>query len=301
MDKHTPKGVFAAALTPLKPDGSIDLDNELTYLNFLANRGCNGALLFGTTGEGPSFSLEERVALGRVALDIHQSHPDFMLLMGTGTPSLTETIAITRAAFDLGFPGVVVLPPYFNRKVSDEGLFAWFSEVIKKAVPEDGFLLGYHIPQMTGVPFSINLLDRLKSAFPDCFVGIKNSWTEADYARTVGEYFGPDLVVLAGFDNLFELNLRKHGSGCITASATLISPILRQVWDAVQNGHDPSAPQAELNRIRAIMDTCPPAPALVKGLLARWHEFPLWSVRPPLMPIAEKDLQRMADELNGPF
>lgn len=301
MNKNTPQGVFAAALTPLKADGALDFENELPYLDFLANRGCHGALLFGTTGEGPSFSRKERVELGRVALEIKQSHPDFMLLMGTGTPSLTETIEITRAAFDLGLPGVVVLPPYFNRKVSDDGLFAWFSDVIQKAVPRDGYLLGYHIPQMTGVPFSITLLDRLKSAFPDRFVGIKNSWTEADFARAVGDHFGPDLIVMAGFDNLFQLNLSKHGSGCITASATLVSPVLRQVWDAMKNGWDPSVPQAKLDRIRAIMDGCPPAPALIKGLLARWHHFPWWNVRPPLMPVEEESLRRVADELNGPF
>ncbi len=77
MDKKKPNGVFAAALTPLKPDGSPDIDNLLPYLDFLANRGCSGALLFGTTGEGPSFSPDERITLGRVARDIWKMHPDF--------------------------------------------------------------------------------------------------------------------------------------------------------------------------------------------------------------------------------
>jgi len=301
MTKKIPKGVFAAALTPMKSDGSFDLDNLLPYLDFLAVRGCSGALLFGTTGEGPSFSPRERMALGRVALDIWKIHPEFMLLMGTGTPSLTETIELTRSAFDLGMQGVVVLPPYFNRKASDEGLYAWFSEVISKAVPEDGFMLGYHIPQMTGVPFSIPLLDRLKSTFPSRFIGIKNSWTEEEFARSVGDHFGADFVVMAGFDTLFQLTLSKHGSGCITASASLVSPLLRKVWDAVEHGQDPAAIQSELNRIRAIMDGCPPAPALIKGLLAYWHNFPLWNVCPPLMPVPQQTLLAVADALKGPF
>ncbi len=169
MNSATPKGVFAAALTPLKADGSLDLDGVVPYLDFLAKRGCHGALLFGTTGEGPSFAPPDRIALGRVALEIRQVHPEFMLLMGTGTPSLAETIGLTRAAFDLGMEGVVVLPPYFNRKVSDEGLFRWFSAILQEAAPEDGFLLGYHIPQMTGVNLSIALMDRLKAAFPGRF------------------------------------------------------------------------------------------------------------------------------------
>jgi 4-hydroxy-tetrahydrodipicolinate synthase len=67
MTTPTPRGVFAAALTPLRPDGQLDLDNVLPYLEFLSGRGCHGALLFGTTGEGPSFSPGERAALGKVA------------------------------------------------------------------------------------------------------------------------------------------------------------------------------------------------------------------------------------------
>jgi 4-hydroxy-tetrahydrodipicolinate synthase len=296
-----PRGVFAAALTPLTPDGSLDLDNLLPYLDFLANRGCHGVLLFGTTGEGPSFSLKERRALGKAAVEIKQTHPDFMLLMGTGTPSLTETIDLTRAAFDLGMEGVVVLPPYFNRKVSDDGLFAWFSEVIRAAVPQDGFLLGYHIPQMTGVHLSIAVLDRLKSAFPDQFIGIKNSWVEAEFTQVLGGHFGPDMVVMTGYDNLFQMSLGLHASGCITASATLVSPLLRQLWEKAQAGQDPTHLQAEINRIRAVMDSCPPAPALIKGLLSRWHSLPQWNVRPPLMPVDPDALARAADALQGPF
>ncbi len=301
MTAPLPYGVFAAALTSLKSDGSLDLDQVLPYLDFLARRGCHGALLFGTTGEGPSFSPAERVNLGRVAVGIRQSHPDFMLLMGTGTPSLTESVELTRSAFDLGFQGVVVLPPYFNRKATDEGLFDWFSQVIRKAVPEDGFMLGYNIPQMTGVALSLNLLDRLKDTFPNRFAGLKNSWTEADFALALGDHFGPDLVVMTGYDNLIQLSLSKHASGCITASATLISPLLRKLWDQVQAGQDPSATQMEIDRIRAIMDTSPPAPALIKGLLARWHDFPRWNVCPPLLPTPSKALDLAADALHGPF
>jgi 4-hydroxy-tetrahydrodipicolinate synthase len=296
-----PRGVFAAALTPLKPDGSLDLDNVLPYLDFLAKRGCHGALLFGTTGEGPSFSPAERMTLGRVAVDIRLAHPDFMLLMGTGTPSLAETIELSRGAFALGMQGVVVLPPYFNRKVTDEGLFNWFSQVMRKAVPEDGFLLGYNIPQMTGVSLSINLLERLKSAFPDRFAGLKNSWTEANFAQALGDHFGSDLIVLTGYDNLFQMSLANHASGCTTASASLISPLLRQLWDQAQRGLDPSAVQAEVDRIRAVMDGYLPTPALIKGLLARWHSFPAWNVCPPMVPVTSEALDKAAAAMAGPF
>ena len=301
MNQSSPKGVFAAALTPLKADGSLDLDSVVPYLDFLAKRGCHGALLFGTTGEGPSFAPAERVALCRVAVEIRQEHPGFGLLMGTGTPSLSETVELTRAAFEVGMEGVVVLPPYFNRKVSDDGLFRWFGTVIQSAVPEDGFLLGYHIPQMTGVNLTIGLMDRLKSAFPGRFLGVKNSWTELEFAVALGEHFGPDLVVMTGYDNSFQLSLENHASGCITASATLISPVLRRLWDGAQNGQDVSAIQAEVNRVRGVLDSCPPTPALLKALLARWHGFPRWEVCAPLMPTAADAVEKVAQALGGPF
>jgi 4-hydroxy-tetrahydrodipicolinate synthase len=92
-------------------------------------------LLFGTTGEGPSFSPHERVEALRVAAGYCQAHPEFRLLAGTGTPSLQETIQLTRAAFELVVEAVVVLPPYYYRKVGDEGLLTWFQRVIQEAVP----------------------------------------------------------------------------------------------------------------------------------------------------------------------
>jgi 4-hydroxy-tetrahydrodipicolinate synthase len=299
MAPFLPHGVFAAALTPLKADYTLDLESVLPYLDFLARRGCHGALLFGTTGEGPSFAPAERAELVRVAVQIRQTHPDFTLLLGTGTPSLTETITLTRAAFELGMDGVVVLPPYFNRKVSDDGLFTWFSEVIRKSVPADGCFLGYHIPQMTGIQFSLSLLDRLKTAFPGQFVGIKNSWIEEPYAAALGDHFGSDMVVMTGFDNYFQLSLSKGAAGCITASATLISPLLRQLYDAHRNGEDPTPYQAEVNRIRAVMDTCPPAPALIKGLLARWHGLPRWAPCPPLVAIPDEALDKVSEGMGS--
>src|SRR5215208_6417309 len=128
---HPLAGVYAAAVTPVKLDTSLDLEAVPTLLRFLALRGCHGVVLFGTTGEGPSFSPSERELLMRAAYEARKSMPDFRLIAGTGT---------------------------------DNGLFAWFSEVIKKAVPSNGYLLGYHFPSVVGIGFSMELLTRLKDA-----------------------------------------------------------------------------------------------------------------------------------------
>lgn len=277
----------------------MDLSAVPHLLDFLARRGCHGALLHGTTGEGPSFAYAERVELWRAALHVRAAHPQFRLLAGTGTPSLEETIALTRAAFDLGFDGVVVLPPYYFRRVSDDGLYAWFAEVLKRAVPSGGAFLAYHIPPVSGVAVSPDLLARLKESFPDRFAGLKDSSAEAEHAKLLGKRFGRDLLTLNGTDSLLSLAMEAGAQGCITAMGNLFSPDLRRVWEAHRDGGDASAPQARLEKARAIMDRYPPAPATLKALAARYHKLPRWPVRPPLLPASREIEDKAAAELEA--
>jgi 4-hydroxy-tetrahydrodipicolinate synthase len=281
-------GVYAAALTPLRNNFSPSLDEIPNLLDFLARRGCHGALILGTTGEGPSFSPGERRELIRASLRVRQVHPHFHLLAGTGTPSLEETVELNRVAFDLGIDGVVVLPPYYFRKVDDDGLFAWFEEVIRRSVPAGAPLFGYHIPSVSGVPLSLDLLERLKESFPDRFAGIKDSSADAEHARRLGERFGKNLLVMSGNDPLFSLALKNSASGCITALANLLSPDLRRIWDAHQRNEVDDPAHAHLLNGRAIVDRYPPAPPLLKYLLSRLHAFKRWPVRPPLQPLSQE-------------
>lgn len=290
-------GVYAAAVTPLKPDFSPDPQALPALLDFLARRGCHGALLFGTTGEGPSFSPGERLEMLKAALQIRQIHPEFRLLLGTGTPSLPETIELTRAAFDLDVDGVVVLPPYYYRKVSDEGLFAWFSEVMQRAVPSGKALLGYHIPPITGVPLSLDLISQLKDAYPDRFAGIKDSSADLDHARLVGAKFGADLLILNGTDRLLSQALQAGASGCITALGNVFSPDLRRVWEAHLRGESDEAAQMHLSAARALSEKFPPAPPLLKMLLSTWYGLPLWSVRPPLLAMPVETVEKVLAEI----
>ena len=288
-------GVFAAALTPLKPDLSPDIEAVAPYLAFLAGRSCHGALIFGTTGEGPSFSPAERVAVLQAALQVRQQFPNFRLLAGSGTPSLTETIDLTRAAFDLGFDGVVTLPPYYFRKATEDGIFRWFSEVIRQAVPADGALLGYHFPGAAGIGFSLDLLKRLKDAFPIQFAGLKDSSHDSDFARSLGETFGRDLAVFTGTDSDFTFALQNHAAGCITAPANLLSPNLRAIYDAYRAGKDTASMQGRVTHQRHLLDNYPPFPPTLKALVHRLHSQPRWPVRPPLVdlsPEAEASLLR---------
>ena len=296
ISAHPLAGVYAAAVTPLKDDSTLDLDSVPALANFLASRGCHGVVLFGTTGEGPSFSSKER---GEVMRALKENRPaGSRLIAGTGTPSLTETIELTKSAFDLGYDAVLVLPPYYFRKATDDGLFNWFSEVIRKAVPAEKFLIGYHIPPLIGVGFSIPLLKRLKNAFPDQFAGVNDSSHDADFARSVGDAFGSELLVLNGTDSYLQMAMEHHAAGCITAPANLISPDLREVWDLIRDGKDPSLAQARATEKRHILEKYLPFPPALKALMHRLHGLPRWAVRPPLENLAEDKIQSAFDELN---
>jgi 4-hydroxy-tetrahydrodipicolinate synthase len=289
-------GVFAAVITPLDIKNKIALEEVPSLLSFLANRGCHGALLLGTTGEGPSFSFSERENLVKTALHESQSINNFRLLVGTGTPSLEETASLTKSAFNMGADGVVVLPPYYYRKATEEGLFAWYSQLILKSVPDDGLLLGYHIPQISGVPLSVGLLRRLKDNFPKNFAGIKDSSGDPEHARKLGKLFGDDLLVFSGNDRLFTYALRNQASGCITALANLCSQDLRIIWDAHLNGGEDKEAQSRLDAGRKIIDKYQPAPPLLKALLNWEHGFPKWNVRPPLVDLPTEIQTRVIQE-----
>jgi len=290
-------GVYAAALTPLQENFSPDLEAISEYLTFLAQRGCHGALILGTTGEGPSFAAHERIAIFRAALAVRDQFPNFKLLAGTGTPSLEESAALTQGAFDLGYDGVVTLPPYYFRNASEEGLFAWFSEIIRRAVPDGGAFLGYHFPNASGVPLSINLISRLKDTFPRQFAGLKDSSGDPAHARRLGKLFGDDLLILTGNDRLFSTALDSGFSGCITAMANLRSPDLRAVWDAHKNSEDKTIPQERLNAARSVMDQYAPFASSIKALLPRFHDFSRWALRPPLMPLSNELTEKFVNEL----
>ena len=298
---HPLAGVYAAAVTPLReqPDSSLDLESVPLLMRFLASRGCHGMVLFGTTGEGPSFSPTEREALMRSARAHRELLPGFRLIAGTGTPSLSETIDLTRLAFDLGYDAVLVLPPYYFRKATDEGLFNWFSEVIKKAVPLKGYLLGYHFPNVAGIGFSIELLARLKDAFPAQFTGIKDSSHDPVLASSLGEKFGSDFVVLTGTDSYLQLAMQNKAAGCITAPANVISPDLREVWDLIQEGKDASEAQMRVTKKRDILDKYPPFPPTLKALLHRLHGLPRWSVKPPLEEMSDNMEEQLVNEMAG--
>jgi 4-hydroxy-tetrahydrodipicolinate synthase len=235
----------------------------------------------------------------RAACEARETIPGFRLIAGTGTPSLSETIDLTKLAFDLGYEGALVVPPYYFRKATDTGLFLWFSDVIQKAVPSNGYLLGYHFPNVAGIGFSIELLARLKDAFSVQFAGIKDSSHDADLAQNLGAQFGSDLVVLTGTDTYLQLAMQNQAAGCITAPANIISPDLREVWDAMNARQDPAEAFVRVKKQRGILEKYPPFPPTLKALLHRLYGMPRWPVRPPLESLSEEMEEQVIQEFEG--
>jgi len=283
-------GIFAAAVTPVNIEGGLLLDDLTTLLAFLANRGCHGALLLGTTGEGPSFSPQERKEILNAALSVRETYPAFKLLAGTGTPSLDESIQLTRESFKIGFDGVVVLPPYYFRSASAEGILDWYHQILTKAVPGDGHFLVYHIPKMSGIELSIDFFRHLKDHHPRRFSGLKDSSGSMAFAEDLGITFGNELSVFSGTDNLLKHALENHAAGCITAMANVFSPHLRTLWEAYHSGNSDYSREVQnkISKVREMMNHYSPFPPLYKALLARLFGFDRWNVRLPLTPLTQE-------------
>lgn len=297
--KKAIKGVIAAAVTPLNAESKIELDDLNLLIEFLHRRGCHGALFFGTTGEGPSFSFFERHLLLQKVMEIRETFPDFIVLAGTGTPSLEETIKLTKDAFDIGVDGVVTLPPYYFKNISDEGLFEWYRRIIKNSVPSDGAFFGYHIPKTSGIPLSLDLLARLKDEFPDQFVGIKDSSGDAEHMLALHDRFGSDLSIFTGNDKLLSQALRNDAVGCITALANIASPFARKIYDLFFQEKTTSSIQKRLDQTRQILDMYPPAAPYLKAMLAEIFKLPHWDLKPPLQALNDESVRRAIEQIDS--
>jgi 4-hydroxy-tetrahydrodipicolinate synthase len=286
-----PRGVFCAALTPLNADLSPDHATFVKHCRHLLTQGCDGIALLGTTGEANSFSAVERKALleSAVAAGIDPSR----LLPGTGVSALTETVELTRHALSLGVTTVVMLPPFYYKDITEDGMFASYSEIVQRVADPRLRIVLYHIPQVSLLPISHRLIERLLSHDPATFVGIKDS--SGDFANMTAmiDKF-PGLAVLAGADPLLLPLMKKGGAGCITATSNLVARDLAYVFRHFNDeDRDLSAAQNRIVKARERASMFPQIASL-KTLLAHETGHDGWRrLRPPLLPLSQSN----ADEL----
>jgi 4-hydroxy-tetrahydrodipicolinate synthase len=290
-------GVNCAVATPVGAGGRPDLPLFTAHAHKLLAEGAHGLAILGTTGEANSFSAADRLALvdAAVASGIRGGQ----LLPGTSACNVAETVAMTRHAVQNGARGCVMLPPFYYKGASDEGLYRFYAQVIEGVADARLKVILYHIPQVTQVPISHDLIARLLRDFPGTVVGIKDSAGELANMKAMVERF-PGFCVLAGADPLLLPLLRIGGAGCITATSNLRSDVLRVVfdhWNDPARAGEVEAAQARINDWRTLTNAYVQLPT-VKAMLARSRGNKGWlNVRPPLVPLGDEDCQKVWAEM----
>lgn len=296
-----PRGVFAAAATAMTADYSVDLGRTTAHWFRLLDEGCHGLAVFGTTGEANSLAAAERMSTLEAA--VSAGVPASKLWPGTGCCALPEAIELTRHAMGLGVAGVLVLPPFYYKGVSDEGLADWYSTLIEQVNDPRLSLVLYHFPAMSGVAISHVLIETLQDRHPGTVTGIKDSTGDLDGALDLVRRF-PDVSVLPGADPLLLPVSAQGGAGCITAIANLASPLLRCIWD----GHNEPAPNDEALQAHSVL--CELRQALggpdllpsIKALLATLRNDSGWRhLRPPLRSLDDHRWQPLVESLADPL
>ena len=271
-------GINAAVLTAMHADLSIDLDRMAGHCRWLLANGCNGLAVLGTTGEANSLGLSERIAVLEGLVE--RGVPAAKMLPGTGTTAITDTVKLTRAAQGLGCRGALLLPPFYYKNPSDDGLLAYFNEVIQRVAGDIKIYL-YNFPQQSAIPFSVDFIGRLLRANPGKVQGIKDSSGNYENSLSYVEAFAKDgFEVYAGDDSLLKPLLEKGSAGSITAASNVNCALGAQVY-ANWNNATGAAAQQMLAATRKAVISVPLIPAL-KSLVARHTGDARWlNIRPP--------------------
>ena len=292
---HFPRGVLVPVLTPFGGDLAIDEDRFVAHCRWLRDEGADGLAVFGTTSEANSLSVGERIAL----LDrlLEAGIAPGMLMPGTGCCALPDTVTLTRHAVKSGCFGVLLLPPFYYKAVTDDGIFASMAEVIARVGDDRLRVYLYHIPGMAGVGFSLPLIERLVSAFPGVVVGIKDSSGDWKNTQALLERL-PGFEVLPGSETYLLDALRLGGAGCISATANVN---VRAIHALIEGWDTPAADamQRQLRAVRAAIERFPLV-AANKAIVAAMHGDAAWkTVRPPLRPLAADASDNLAAALKA--
>jgi 4-hydroxy-tetrahydrodipicolinate synthase len=291
------RGVFSPVVTPFKDNLAVDEDKFVEHCKWLIANGVSLAV-FGTNSEANSLSMTERLYLTDTLIE---SGVDASRLMpGTGCCSIPETVKLTRHATENGAAGVLMLPPFYYKDLSEDGLFAYFSEIVQQVGSDDLRIYLYHIPQVTQVPITVSLIARLLKHYPNTFCGLKDS--SGDWAGTqrIIESFAKDGFDVFPGSEMFMLDaLRIGGAGCISATANVNPKAIVRLYE---NWKDETADtlNESVKSLRKVFQQYAILPAM-KETIARYRQEPSWvNVRPPLIRIDElaaSDLKTKLDQL----
>ncbi len=286
--KRNFSGVIAPLITPFGEDGAPDPDRFITHAQWLMANGCTGLAPFGTTSEANSLGLEERMELLEELVD--GGLDPAKLLPGTGMCALTDAITLTQHAVELECGGCLMLPPFYYKGPSEEGLYRYFSEVIE-AVGDDRLKVYlYHIPPIAQVGFTLSLIERLKKAYPETIVGLKDSSGDWANTKSILDAF-PDLEIFPGSEAFLLDGLRAGSAGTISASANVNPAALYSVYQHWQSA-DADALQARIGGVRKVFQSLNMIP-FIKAIVAHYRNDPGWAkLRPPFIELNDADVMK---------
>lgn len=280
-------GVLSPVLTPFTKDLKPDSRRLVELCHWLSSQ--NVALvLFGTTSEANSLSLEEKISLLDDLIDagINPS----LLMPGTGCCSLTETVQLTSHAVELGCKGTLMLPPFFYKDISDDGLLRSYAETIERVGNSALKIYLYHIPPVSGVSISLDLIERLIIRYPNVIVGVKDSSGNWDNTQSILERQWDDFRVFAGSEHFLLQTMRAGGAGCISATANINPNAIYNLYKEWKSDRADNL-QEQLNQVRTVLESYPMIPAL-KSVISYYSNHPDWTiVRPPFISL-EKETQK---------
>ena len=293
-------GVWAPAATPFDADLMPDAGLLCEHVKRLFEEGCHGVALFGTTGEGTSLSVEERIQLLETVLGA--GVPPTRLMVGTGCAAITDTVRLTAAVAALGCHKVLMLPPFFYKEPSEEGIFASYARVIERVADTRLRILLYHFPKHSAVPIAHSVIRRLSRSFGPMIQGLKDGSGDPESVLAFIEAF-PELAIYPANETLLPEAVAQGAAGAISAAANIDASAIRRLYDACGgSGRAETASLTQrLAKQRSILAGHPMIPTL-KHILRREYDTETWMrVRPPLAGLSQEvgDSVREALRDNG--
>lgn len=288
-------GVLSPVVTPFDDDLKPDGERLAAQCRWMVGQQV-GLAVFGTNSEANSLSVDEKITLLDQLTENGVSGD--ALMPGTGCCALSDSVRLTRHAVNAGCRGVLMLPPFYYKGVSDEGLYRNFAEVIEQVGDSRLRVYLYHIPPVAQVGISLDLIERLITAYPDTIAGIKDSSGDWSNTQAMLDRDWDDFRVLVGSESLLLQNMRAGGAGCISATANVNPEAIHRLYTEWQDA-SADGQQASLNELRNIVQTQPMIPAL-KAIVARYSGVESWRrLRPPLVELTEAQCAELYAALDG--
>ena len=282
------RGIYAAAVSPFNADGSLNAQKLVSYCQHLMSRegGCDGVAPTGTTGEGTSIAMADRLALPGVFADAGIETD--RVIFGTGAPAAGDCVALTRAAVEAGFTNVLVLPPYYYKSAPDEGLFTYYANLVEKIANDNLRIYLYHFPQMSMAPLSTSLVERLRATFGPTIAGLKDSSGDFEQSRAFVEATGgvaEDFDVIPSSEAMLWDGLSIGTAGIISGSTNAFGAKAQAALQAPE-GSQRDAAMDKVRKARAMAGKYPLMSAMKTIEAWRSGDDAWLQMAPPLVPLS---------------